>query len=68
MAKFTIIRQEKITGLEMLYKMKIDNLYVVVEEFNDFSTIFQYSRKYDQVKMITVQTANLDPNLRLQEG
>lgn len=68
MAKFTIIRKEKIAELEMLYHMKIDNLYVVVEEYNEYSTIFQYSRKYDQVKLITVQTANLDPNLRLHEG
>lgn len=68
MAKFTIIRKDKIAELEMLYHMKIDNLYVVVEEYNEYSTIFQYSRKYDQVKLITVQTANLDPNLRLHEG
>lgn len=68
MAKFTIIREEKLEGLSLLYRMKIDNQYVVVEEFNGFSTIFQYSKKYDQVKMITVQTSALDPNLRLQEG
>ena len=68
MAKFTIIKRELVDELNMLYSMKIDNSYVVVEEYNEFSTIFQYSKKYDQVKMITVKTENLDPTKRLQEG
>ena len=68
MAKFTIIKRELVDELTMLYSMKIDNSYVVVEEYNEFSTIFQYSKKYDQVKMITVKTENLDPTKRLQEG
>ncbi len=67
-AKFTIIKRELVDELKMLYSMKIDNTYVVVEEYNEFSTIFQYSKKYDQVKMITVKTENLDPTKRLQEG
>lgn len=68
MAKFTIIRRELVDELGMLYHMKVDNAYVVVEEFNEFSTIAQYSAKYDQVKLITVKTENLDKTKRLQEG
>ena len=68
MAQFTIIKRDVVDQLLMLYKMKVDNEYVVVEEFNGYSTIFQYSSKYDQVKMISVKTENLDPLKRLQEG
>ena len=68
MAKFTVIKREMVDELNMLYAMKIDNSYVVVDEYNEFSTIFQYSKKYDQVKLITVKTENLDPSKRLQEG
>lgn len=68
MAKFTIIKRNIADQLIMLYNMKIDNLYIVCEEFNGFSTILQYSKKYDQVKMITVKSEDLDPRLRLQEG
>lgn len=68
MAKFTIIKRDIADQLIMLYNMKIDNLYIVCEEFNSFSTILQYSKKYDQVKMITVKSEDLDPHLRLQEG
>lgn len=68
MAKFTIIKRDIADQLIMLYNMKIDNLYIVCEKFNSFSTILQYSKKYDQVKMITVKSEDLDPHLRLQEG
>lgn len=68
MAKFTIIKRNIADQLIMLYNMKIDNLYIVCEEYNGFSTILQYSKKYDQVKMITVKSEDLDPRLRLQEG
>lgn len=68
MAKFTIIKRNIADQLIMLYNMKIDNTYIVCEEYNGFSTILQYSKKYDQVKMITVKSEDLDPRLRLQEG
>lgn len=68
MAKFTIIKRDTVDQLLMLYTMKEDNAYVVVDEFNEYSTIFQYSSKYDQVKMISVKTENLDPTKRLLEG
>lgn len=68
MAKFTIIKRDTVDQLLMLYTMKEDNAYVVVDEFNEYSTIFQYSSKYDQVKMISVKTENLDPKKRLLEG
>ena len=68
MAKFTIIKQKTVDELSMLYHMKVDNAYIVLEEFNEFSTIAQYSAKYNQVKLITVKTENLDKTKRLQEG
>ena len=68
MAKFTIISKDKVDELLMLYKMQVDNSYIVLEEYNEFSTICQYSSKYDQVKMITVKTENLDKSKWLHEG
>lgn len=68
MAKFTIISRDKVDELLMLYKMQVDNSYIVLEEYNEFSTICQYSSKYDQVKMITVKTENLDKSKWLHEG
>lgn len=68
MAKFTIISKDKVDEILMLYKMQVDNSYIVLEEYNEFSTICQYSSKYDQVKMITVKTENLDKSKWLHEG
>lgn len=68
MTKFTIIKREKMDELHMLYTMCIDNAYTVLEEFNGYSTIAQYSKKYDQIKIISVKSDNLDRSKRLQEG
>lgn len=68
MAKFTIISRDTVDELIMLYRMKIDNSYILVDQYNEYSTILQYSSKYDQVKMITVKSENLDQSKRLQEG
>lgn len=68
MAKFTVLSKEVVDELTMLYQMRIDNSYIVVDEYNEFSVICQYSSKYDQVKMITVRTENLDPVKRLRAG
>ena len=68
MAKFTIIKKEAADGLMKLYETKKDNSYIVVDVFNEYSTIFQYSAKYNQVKMISVKTENLNPTDRLQEA
>ena len=68
MAKFTLISRDVVDEMLMLYQMKIDNAYIVVEQFNEYSTICQYSAKYDTLKLITVLSENLDSNLRLHEG
>ena len=66
--KFTIIKREHLDMMKMLYAMKEDNAFIIVDEFNGYSTIAQYSSKYDQVKLIDVKSENLDISKRLQEG
>lgn len=65
---FTIIKRNDLDEMKMLYAMRQDNAYIVLDEYNEYSTIAQYSSKYDQVKVISVKTANLDPSKRLQQG
>lgn len=65
---FTIVKRTDLDEMKMLYMMREDNAYIVLNEYNEYSTIAQYSSKYDEVKIISVKTENLNPNKRLQEG
>lgn len=68
MAKFTIIKRDHVDQLLMLYAMRIDNSYIVIDSNNGFSTIAQYSEKYKQVKLITVPTDQLNTSLELRSA
>lgn len=65
---FTIVKETALDEMKMLYRMKEDNAYIVLDEYKEFSVIAQYSSLYDQVKIITVKTENLDKTKRLYEG
>ena len=65
---FTIVKETALDEMKMLYRMKEDNSYIILDEYKEFSVIAQYSSLYDQVKIITVKTENLDKSKRLYEG
>lgn len=60
MAQFTIIKQEDLQTINQLNKLKKDNSYRVLNEFNGYSTIIQYSTKYDNFHIVSVPTDKLD--------
>lgn len=68
MSKFIILDRDSIYNLRPLYEAKNDNAYIVLEEYNGYSTIAQYSYKYDNIKIVTVLTDNLDKNKALYEA
>lgn len=68
MAQFTIMTRKNVDEIKLLYALKRDNTYIVLDEYNGVSTICQYSSKYDQVKIIKVKSDKLNLHDRLQEG
>lgn len=68
MSKFVIVSRQAVDEMLMLYRMKQDNVYSIIEENNGFSTIAQYSGKFDSVKIVTVKSENLDTTKRLTGG
>ena len=65
MAQFRIIRQDDLKSINHINEMKLDNMYVTIDEYNGYSTIIQYSSKYDNFKIISVPTERLDKNYEL---
>ena len=51
--------------LQVLFENRIDGQYCVLQEDNGFSDIVQYMAKWDDLKICTVQTKNLDINKRV---
>lgn len=68
MAKFTIISQEQLETINVMNNMKIDNLYSVLDEYEEYSTIVQYSKKYDNFHIVSVKTENLDKTKSIVAG
>ena len=66
--KFTVVRQEALLGINLINQIKHDNMYVVLDEYNGFTTICQYSRKYDDFHIVTVSTDKLDKSLMLKSA
>lgn len=66
--KFTVLRQEALIGINLINTIKHDNMYVVLDEYNGYSTICQYSSKYDNFHIITVQTDRLNPKMKLSSA
>lgn len=68
MAKMILLKQDAIESINIINKLKIDNMYVVLEEYNGFSSIAQYSSKYDTFRIVTVQSENLDRSKELKSA
>lgn len=65
MAQFTVLKQEELETINAINRMKINDAYVVLNEYNGYSTICQYSQKYDNFHIVSVKTENLDPKVKM---
>lgn len=68
MPKFIVISQEQLDTINVINNMKVDNLYTVLDEYEDYSTICQYSKKYDNLHIVSVKTENLDKTKSMLAG
>lgn len=65
MSKFFNLEAEHVNSINKLVQNKRNNEYVVLQESNGFTDIAQWSDKYQNVRIITVRSANLDWTNRL---
>lgn len=63
--KMILINQDSMESMNIINKLKVDNMFVVLEEYNGFSTIAQYSKKYNNFHVVSVKTENLDRKMEL---
>lgn len=68
MAKLIIIKQENLESINVMNHLKQNDSYIVLNEYNGYSTICQYSQKYDNFHIVDVKSENLNPNLRVLSG
>lgn len=66
--RFIVLPQNALIGINLINGIKYDNMYVVLDENNGFTTICQYSKKYDDFHIVTVQTEKLDKSLMLKSA
>ena len=66
--KMIVIKQEQFETMKLMNEMKRDNMFVVLNEFNGYSTICQYSKKYDNFHINDVPSDKLDRNLEIKSG
>lgn len=64
--KMILIKQDALESINIINKLKVDNMFVVLEEYNGFSTICQYSKKYNNFHVVSVKTENLDKSMELK--
>lgn len=62
---FRIINQKQLDTINVMNHHKYDGEYIVLHEYNGYSTIIQYALKYDTFKIIDVPTEKLDPKLNM---
>lgn len=68
MAKFIVIDQEQLETINVINNLKMDNMYTVLDEYGEYSTIAQYSKKYDNFHIVSVKTENLDRTKSIHAG
>lgn len=67
-AKMFFLYPEQVKPLEKLCSDKVDGAYIVLSKTGDkgeFSHIAQYSGYYNNIKLITVKTEDLDKKLKV---
>lgn len=65
MKKFYIIPLNDVSKIKLLYSNRINNQYIILNYYEEYSDIAQYSLKYDMVTIKTVKTSNLDTTKEL---
>lgn len=65
MAHFYSLNENRLKDINILFKNKVDNQYVVLNSYGKYCDIAQYSKKYDNVKLICVITDNLDAEMSI---
>ena len=58
--KFYTLEEEQVQQVQKLFDNKIDNQYVVLSTYNNYADIIQYSTKYQNVHIVSVQKNKLD--------
>jgi len=57
--KMVIIKREDINNMNKLMILKENDSFFVMDEFNGYSKICQYSSKYDNLHIVEVKNDNL---------
>ena len=65
MSHFFFIEEANMNLISDLFANRINDQYVILNQNNGYSDIVQYSEKYQNVKVVTVMTRNLDPKMAL---
>ena len=65
MKKFYVIPLDDVSKIKRLYSNRINHQYTVLNYYEEYSDIAQYSLKYDMVSIKTVKTSNLDTTKEL---
>lgn len=68
MAKMIVLKQEVLDTINVINNLKIDDMYVVMNEYEGVSTICQYSKKYDNFHIVWVKSDNLNKSLEMKQG
>lgn len=63
---FFFLEQLDLIKCKQLLDESIDGLYFILSKNEKYSDIVQYSKKYDNLRVITVYSDNLDKNLELK--
>lgn len=65
MSHFFFIEENLLNPIGKLFVRKNDREYVVLAQSGGFTDIAQYCSKYQNVKVVTVRTENLDSSNRV---
>lgn len=60
MSKITVLSQNTLESIRKLNAIKVDGAYIVMDSYDEFSVICQYSEKYDSFHIVTVKTDRLN--------
>lgn len=63
--KMVILKQDDLESINIINKLKVDSMYIVLNEYEGYSTICQYTRKYDGFHIIQVKSEKLDRSKQL---
>lgn len=63
--KFYTLEQSQLVLVQMLFEHKIDNEYVILNKYNNYCDIVQYSQKYQNVHFVSVPQNKLDTTKEL---